>query len=62
MNYREWLLYRAQQYETEATEPQVLRYTTWQNYQAVRDWVRRSDAAAMLNFTRNEQPAASSLS
>ena len=62
MNYREWLLYRAQQYETETEEPEVLRYTTWQNYQAVRDWIRRSDAAHMMSFLRNEQVTNSSLS
>ena len=62
MNYREWLLYRAQQYETAAEEPEVLRYTTWQNYQAVRDWIRRSDAAHMMSFLRNEQVTGSSLS
>jgi heme-degrading monooxygenase HmoA len=48
MNYREWLLYRAQQYETSANEPEVLRYSTWRNYQAVRDWMRRADAAHVL--------------
>ena len=62
MNYREWLLYRAQQCQTEASEPEVLRYTTWQNYQAVRDWIRRSDAAQMLSFVQNEPLAGSSLS
>jgi hypothetical protein len=62
MNYREWLLYRAQQYQTEATEPEVLRYSTWQNYQAVRDWIRRSDAAHMMSLMRNEQVTGSSLS
>jgi negative regulator of sigma E activity len=59
MNYREWLLYRAQKCQTEASEPEVLRYTTWQNYQLVRDWIRRSDAAQMVAFTRNEQLAES---
>ncbi len=54
MNYREWLLYRAQQYAVEAPEPEVLRYSTWRNYQAMRDWMRRSDAAQMLSFVRNE--------
>ena len=58
MNYREWLLYRAQQFQPDSGEPEVLRYTTWQNYQLMRDWVRRSDAAEMVNFTRNQQPAA----
>jgi hypothetical protein len=56
MNYREWLLYRAQQYETEASEPEILRYTTWQNYQTIRDWISRSEAAYMLRFTRTEPP------
>ena len=45
MNYREWLLYRAQQYKTTSDEPEVLRYDTWRNQQAVQDWMRRSDAA-----------------
>jgi hypothetical protein len=66
MNYRDWLLYRAQQCETatetEAEQPEVLRYTTWQNYQAERDWIRRSDAAQMMSFVRNEQLTGSSLS
>jgi hypothetical protein len=56
MNYREWLLYRAQQFETQVAEPEVLRYTTWRNYQSVRDWIRRSDAAHVLKPTRNEHP------
>lgn len=60
MNYREWLLYRAQKFEKDAGEPHVLRYTSWQNYQLMRDWVRRSDAAEMLNFTRNDHAATSS--
>ena len=60
MNYREWLLYRAQKFEKDAGEPHVLRYTDWQNYQLKRDWVRRADAAEMMNFTRNGQSAASS--
>jgi hypothetical protein len=60
MNYREWLLYRAQKYEKDAGEPQVLRYTSWQNYQLMRDWVRRADAAEMLNFTRGGDQVASS--
>jgi hypothetical protein len=61
MNYRDWLLYRAQQYQTEAAEPEVLRYTTWRNYQLVRDWMRRSDAAHVMKPTRNEQFAGSRL-
>jgi hypothetical protein len=54
MNYREWLLYRAQQYQAGAPEPQILRYSTWQNYKAMRDWMRRSDAAHLPSFPRNE--------
>ena len=52
MNYREWLVYRAQQYEPTPSEPEVLRYNTWRNHELVRDWIRRSDAAQMLAFTR----------
>lgn len=49
MNYREWLLYRAQQYKATSEEPEVLRYNTWRNQQAVQDWMRRSDAAHALS-------------
>ncbi len=62
MNYREWLLYRASKYQTEAAEPEVLRYNTWRNYQSVRDWVRRSDAAHMIKPPGNEPVAGSRLS
>ena len=51
MNYREWLLYRAQQYARTDAEPQIFRYWAWQNYQSVRDWYRRVDAAHMLKYT-----------
>ncbi len=51
MNYREWLLYRAQQHQTPANEPEVLRYTTWQNRKAVREWMRRSDAVDLFKNT-----------
>ena len=61
MNYRDWLLYRAQQFETEAAEPEVLRYNTWRNYQMVRDWIRRSDAAHLPRPAGSEQLAGSRL-
>jgi hypothetical protein len=54
MNYREWLLFRARQHEIEAVEPEVLRYTRWQNYQAERDWIRRSGAAQGMKLSRPE--------
>jgi hypothetical protein len=57
MNYREWLLYRAQQHATASEEPEVLRYNSWQNYQAVRDWMRRLDAAHMLKYAGSDQLA-----
>ncbi len=60
MNYREWLLYRAQQYQTEPGEPEVLRYTTWRNHEAVRDWIRRADAAHLPKPGRHEPLAGSS--
>ena len=60
MNYREWLLHRAQRYEAQPNEPQVLRYTSWRNQQSVQDWIRRSEAAQMASFMRHGQPAASS--
>jgi hypothetical protein len=46
MNYREWLVYRAQQHAQTAKpiEPEILRYAAWRNYQALRDWNRRADA------------------
>jgi hypothetical protein len=59
MNYREWLLYRARQHEIEAAEPEILRYTRWQNHQAVRDWMRRSDAAHEMKLSRPEYRAGS---
>ncbi len=56
MNYRNWLLYRAQQYQRDGkpSEPEVLRYDSWQNYQARRDWLRRSGVAHMLAMTPAE--------
>ena len=45
MNYREWLVYRAQQQAETAIEPEILRYGAWRNYQALRDWTRRVGAA-----------------
>ena len=45
MNYRDWLVHRAQQHSETATEPEVLRYSAWRNYQALCDWARRADAA-----------------
>ena len=45
MNYREWLVYRAEQHAETATEGEVLRYAAWRNTQALRDWHRRVDAA-----------------
>jgi hypothetical protein len=48
MNYREWLLFWAQQNAGETEDPEVLRYTAWQSYQVRRDWTRRWDAALRL--------------
>jgi hypothetical protein len=59
MNYREWLLYRAQQFQSDSTEAEVLRYDTWRNHEAVREWMRRSDAAHMTSFLRNGQHSVS---
>jgi hypothetical protein len=56
MNYREWLLYRAQQHAATSDESEVLRYDAWRNYQAVRDWTRRSDAAHMLELVASDRP------
>jgi hypothetical protein len=57
MNYREWLLYRAQQHVAANGESEVMRYDAWRNYQAVRDWTRRSDAAHVVKFTGHDRPA-----
>lgn len=51
MNYREWLLYRAQQFAMADAEPEIFRYTAWQNYRSLRDWYRRADAAHLLKST-----------
>lgn len=61
MNYREWLLYRAEHYESSKTEPEVLRYSTWRNYQAVTDWMRRSGAAPLPTESGRQRYAAAPL-
>jgi hypothetical protein len=62
MNYREWLLHRAQHCASGSEEPEVLRYNTWRNYQSVRDWVRRSDAAHTIRYPGSERLASASSS
>ena len=56
MNYREWLLYRAHRHAAEHDESEVLRYDAWRNYQAMRDWTRRSDAAHMISHASSDRP------
>ena len=58
MNYREWLVYRAQQYENTASEPEVLRYNAWRNHELVRDWIRRADAAHLSTLAGGRTAAA----
>ena len=61
MNYREWLLYRAQHFESARTEPEVLRYSTWRNQQAISDWMRRSGAAPMPRESGHQRYASASV-
>ena len=58
MNYREWLVYRAQQYENTESEPEVLRYNAWRNHELVRDWIRRADAAQISTLAGRRGVAA----
>lgn len=42
-SYREWLKSRARRPpRMPAIEPEILRYSAWRNYQALRDWDRRA--------------------
>jgi hypothetical protein len=54
MNYREWLVYRARLHTETATEPEVLRYVSWRNHQALREWNRRADAAHVSHASKDK--------
>ena len=42
MNYRTWLIYRADTVRTPLVEPQVFGYMAWRNHECLQAWYRRA--------------------